>query len=451
MKKSLFFVAAATLVLASCNNDVKIDENVALEGSNAQKEISFSTYAQGPKRVKGNAPVANGAAFPTDYNFFISAYAAGAAGDYFNKAEYAHLTSTIWAGKDAANKQYWPLAAETLNFLAVTKQTTTGANAVFGDNGENFASQVVVTLANNATEQHDLMYAHGQGSVEKSGNALIFPEKVDMEFNHALAWVCFRVKAGNSVSKAIAIKGIKLKGAKYAGTFQAVVDGFDGTSALDWDADNTKWTAASASSDKYSPNLDGDTLSTYKKITTASFTAIGDGLLVVPTYGFETPQNSIASFDIEYSLNGNDYTYNYVPAELTYEKGKKYIYDITMTLHEIFVSATVANWADGGTTNVPIPTNSFVAPTGGTYDVAAAAGTYTIYVSGLGVADVITAAAANTSMVTAVTATNTAGVAKIAFTVAANASDAQSTTITLTDTTDPAKNTTITINQAAGN
>ena len=46
MKKCLFILAAAAVVLAGCNNDVKIAENVAPAGSNAQKEIAFSPLSQ---------------------------------------------------------------------------------------------------------------------------------------------------------------------------------------------------------------------------------------------------------------------------------------------------------------------------------------------------------------------------------------------------------------------
>ena len=42
MKKNLFFVAAAALMLASCSNDVKLDENTVPVGSNKQQEISFA-------------------------------------------------------------------------------------------------------------------------------------------------------------------------------------------------------------------------------------------------------------------------------------------------------------------------------------------------------------------------------------------------------------------------
>ena len=106
-----------------------------------------------------------------------------------------------------------------------------------------------------------------------------------MTFNHALAWVNFRVKAGNAASKAIAIKGIMLHGAYYAGTFQAAVANYDTTTTakpLGWVAANTKWTAVSGGriDSISSPNVVGDTLTSYVKINTSDFKGIGDGILV---------------------------------------------------------------------------------------------------------------------------------------------------------------------------
>ncbi len=486
--KKLFFFATAAVVLASCNNDVTISENTALAGSNAQKEIGFYPLAQMPKRAAGSAEynAVEGVAFPQNYEMKIVAYSipeTGTKGNYFGSATansaplFAYISAGTgagyWGGKTTNDKQYWPLAPATLNFLAVTNNGSPDADMVSETFQSDYASGVDVTLGNNipqtastSTGQHDLMYAYGTASVTQAGNVLTFPDKVDMTFNHALAWVYFRVKAGDAASEAISIKDIKLKNAYYGGTFQARVDNYNVTSpALAWNAENTKWTAAdNQGASVASPNFSaaynkkgaaGAAENDSKSLVNGSPFGVGDGILVVPTYGFASPTPSIASFDIEYYLNGNLYTYNFVPAVLTFEKGKKYIYDITMTLHEIFVNASVEEWKDGGTEYVDIPT--FAAGTAGrVFDIPATAGTYTFRVAGFeGDANPAVSGTLST-VITGATATITAyadGVATVKVVVPANTTGSAKNggTIILTDTgsgADAANNTTVTVNQA---
>ena len=484
MKKSLFFVAAAALVLAGCNNDVTLDENTALVGSNTQKEIGFFPLSHSPKRAAGSEKynAVNGVEFPRNYDMKVVAYSVpetGDPGNYFgtttaNEAPlFGYISSGdaagYWGGKTTTDKQYWPLSPATLNFLAVTNNGSPTADVVSETFDTDFAKKVVVTLTDNKpqtapeskTGQHDLMYAFGRASVTQTGNVLDIPKKVDMTFNHALAWVYFRVKAGNEAAQAISIKDIKLKDANYTGTFQAQVNNYNSrTTALSWDADNTKWTAASALSDNYSPNFSGDynkdadgtSGNDSKSLIHGTYFGVGDGILVVPTQGLD--KNSIGSFDIEYYLNGNLYTYNYTPAIRVFEKGKKYIYDITMTLHEIFVDASVEDWKDGATEYVDIPT--FAAGTAGrTFDIPATAGTYSFRVAGFtGDASPVVSGTLTTNITGATVGVSSysGGVATVRFVVPANAEGAKTGTIILTDTgtgADAANNTTVTVNQAA--
>ena len=93
-------------------------------------------------------------------------------------------------------------------------------------------------------------------------------------------------------------------------------------------------------------------------ITTSSGSAvIGNGILVVPNPnvdGESLLKESFKSFTIAYKMNGRDYTYTYTPADADRRlvQGKKYIFNITMTLQEITVSATVDDWS-----NVPATDN----------------------------------------------------------------------------------------------
>ena len=484
MKKKFFILAVAAAALASCSSDEVVSKNTTLPGNDIQqKEIAFSPLSRPSTRAAGAAEynVVEGVSYPQNYKMDVAAYSyvdATHKGDYFGGTygetfEYQpRSTNGYWAGDDP---QYWPLSPATLNFLAVSRGGSPDNSVVsstFGDGGTDWAKQVSVTLSDNkpqdanegaTTGQHDLMYAFGQASVTTSGNALNFPDNVAMTFNHALAWVYFRVKAGNADSEAISIKNIKLNGAYYAGTFQAQVNNYNTASTLSWNAANTKWTAANTSSDNYSPNFSssynydgtgaGGAVNS-ETLVNGSFFNVGDGILVVPTSEITPATSSIASFDIEYYLNGNLYTYNYVPAVLTYEKGKKYVYDITMTLHEIFIDASVENWEAGGTEYVDIPTFA-AGTTGRTFNIPATAGTYTFRVAGFTGASTPTVSGTLTTTITSATVTvsdYSAGVATVVFTVPANGGGvATGGTIILTDTGDgssAANNTTVTVSQA---
>lgn len=356
MKKSLFFVAAAAVVLASCSSDVKISENVALEGSNAQKEIAFTALRHTPK----HAPIANGAIFPVEYNFFLAAYSVNGGGDYFDKAEYARegASGNVWSGVEG-QKKYWPLSPDTLNFLAVTKSGADASNTTFGA-GEpraNFASKVVVTLADNRSTQHDLMYSYARAAVTKSGNVLTY-NNVQMPFNHMQAWVNFTVKAANDATKdaGIVVTGIQLKQAVYNGTATVTLNNYNQKDAehllsatLAWDG------TAYGEATKYDVNVPGIT---NVAVNSTSEIAAGTGLMIVPNPNktAEELNPSFTTFVVSYTLNGNAYTFEYTPtdAQKRMVPAHKYDFNIAFTLHEIKVNATVSNWTEDDY-NVAIP------------------------------------------------------------------------------------------------
>ena len=380
MKKHLYLFAVAAVALASCSSDDTIAENSSSFGSNQQKEISLFAVNQKATRAAGAAEynAVEAAAYPLNYNMKVVAYSVpvtGTAGNYFGSAtadggvlfsyQFASGASnptantSYWGGNPA---QYWPLSPATLNFLAVSKGGSPTADVVSPQFNANYASGVTVTLSDNKPQaattgigQQDLMYAFGRAQVTQSSNTISFPDKVDMTFQHALAWVVFRVKAKTSgVETAITINKITLNGAKYAGTFTAAVNNYDKAEAAGTDDDlswgTCQWTAASGdAANCESPNYTPAALTT-------SFAQVGDGLLIVPQGSMATPAAAFTSFTIEYVLNGNTYEYTYTPAENDRKllMDKKYIYDITFQLHEIFVNASVDTWTDGGTTSLTI-------------------------------------------------------------------------------------------------
>ncbi len=299
----------------------------------------------------------DGEVFPTEYNFYISAFAVDGGHDYFNKAEYAREgdSGNTWSGKDASNKQYWPLSSETLNFLAVTKSDADGTNTTFGTaTPDAYASKVVVNLADNRTAQHDLMFSYARAAVTKEGNTLAYNSgnNVAMAFKHAQAWVNFTVKAADAATAGagIVVTGIQLKQAVYNGTATVTLANYNSKSdalshTLAWDG--TAYTSAT----KYDVDVPTNkTTFSNVAVSSTSETAAGDGLMIVPnpTKTGDDLNASFTTFVVSYTLNGNDYTFEYTPtdAQKRMEPAHKYDFNITFTLHEIKVDATVTDWTD---------------------------------------------------------------------------------------------------------
>lgn len=345
--KKLFLFSVVALALGACSNDDVVTENTK---ANQPKEISFAPIAQPSTRATA---AVDGTTFPVAYNFYISAYAVDANGDYFNKAEYTREgeSGNTWSGV-ADQKKYWPLSPETLNFLAVTKAGS--STTTFGNTGTNFASKVVVELADNKTAQHDLMYSSARAAVTKTGNTLSYNggSNVAMAFAHAQSWVNFTVKAANNATAGagIVVTGIQLKGAKYTGTATVTLANYNSktealAATLAWDGD--AYTSATKE------NVDVPTnLSTFANVPVNSTSAItaGDGLMIVPnpTKTGDDLNSSFDTFVVSYTMNGRAYTFEYTPTaeQLRMQPGYQYIFNITFTLTEIKVNATVVDWTD---------------------------------------------------------------------------------------------------------
>ena len=418
MKKHLFLFAAAAVALASCSSDEQIAENSSLSQANQPKEIALTAFTQ-----KATRAAWDGTTFPGSgdgYGIKLASYDATHSSIYFNNGDFTYSTGTgdgiIY--HDATTPRYWPFADTWLHFLGVTYNTTPADNTIttnfssYGTNGT-----AAVTLADNSTKQNDLMYAIGYGHVQQTGNALVFPENVPMTYHHALASMRFRVKA--SIASAITVTAIKVNGAYESGVYNITHTGYDNQSSTEsvsgtWDV------SAQSPNVREVPGSDIGALNT-------TFSA-EKGLMVVPISG----GNSFSGITIEYTMNNVAYSYTYTPASLVLEQGKKYLYDITFTLHEILVNPTVTDWdATTPTTNVEIPMTAYAyseAAAAGTFNVAKEAGTYTVYISDF-------AAASTTYDVTVVGSDDTSFLTVSSASVTTDANKGAAITFTVTENT----------------
>lgn len=371
MKKNLFFLAVAAVALASCSNDQVVSENTT---TNQPKEIAFNPLSQKPTRA-----AAQGATFPTTNTMEVKAYQTQpSAAAYFDKTTYTYQyvggsasgSGTTWGGNPA---RYWPLSAAKLNFFAVSGAGVNASDITIADALASATVEYDATASNNAsntaysaTTQSDIMYAFGRDQVTQSGNTLTFPDDVDMEFKHALALINFQIKAGDAASTAIQIYKIELNGARYTGDL-TITNTNAATEAGAWSA-VVDWTPNDAVNNVIVPNIGNTTtpvaltqsfVPTNSNPETASDWA---SLMIIPSTQTPTVTNyGFTTFTIYYKYDGRDYTYTYAPADYTsstpnltaVEAGKKYTYQITMTLHEILVAPTVDDWDNA--TGSPFP------------------------------------------------------------------------------------------------
>ena len=333
MKKYLLLASVAALAFTSCS-----DQSTEFVGAPEAREISFSPVAKPTTRA-----AVDGTTFPTSASIEVAAYDATAEANYFAPATFSNVTSTAtWTGS-----KYWPFTPATINFLAYSELTAGSATW----NATNPASEVTLTMGDNKTAQNDLMYACGTGTVSQSTNTLTFPGNISMAFKHAQAWVKFTVKAGDATSaSAITVNSITLNSVSCQGTYTVTHANWDKTKAqrdaaapagtLDGSVSGV-WSAY----DTYAANVPAVKNAGYSALSTSAQDFAS--LMVVPNQG-------IASFTINYSLGGNTYNYTYTPASTALAQATKYIYDITLTVHEIVIAPTVEDWTNGGTTDVSI-------------------------------------------------------------------------------------------------
>lgn len=333
--KKLFLFSVAALAICACSKDEKIAENSA---SNQQQEIALNAFTTPTTRA-----ALEGTDLTDNQTMYVAAYQAApaTAGNYFGKTAFTGTKAAHWKGG-----KFWPLSEATLNFVAVT-----GAGLNAGDiNIESDLSSTTVdyrstaTGAYSATSQVDIMYADAQAAVTKSVNTLTFPV-VDMTFKHAMSLIKFAVK-GNSTTEitggtgAITVNSIKLNGAKYNGLLTITTT--NSTASASVPSSTHAWSnIADVVNDVTVPNLTDYALASkddyYSGAVGAQYS-----LLVIP--------GAIRSFDINYTVNGKQYTYRYFPqgsdADYAVAAGKKYVFQINFKLHEIEIAPTVTDWTD---------------------------------------------------------------------------------------------------------
>ncbi len=309
MKKILLIAASVMMVLASCT---KVNINYPDNGQ--PQEIAL--FSVNKNMVK--APVI-GTAFP-EYSMQVAAYLAQAdgatPGEYFGGTTFSK-NSGVWTGG-----QYWPISTAIINFFAVAPQVASACTTTFAALTNDKVATTTVT--NNADNQYDVMYALAQGT-HTAGEDY---ENVSMTFKHALSLITYT--DATSEDDDIVIKKVTLNNVYFDGTGTFTVP----------KAKYTSTTANDVVSASVTPTwvATGDVAN--KEIRT--------GILVVPnTYEYSATAAN-PSLTINYSVGDFTYDYTYtLPAAntpVTWAPGKKYNYNISISLNEIKIVPEVGTW-----------------------------------------------------------------------------------------------------------
>lgn len=199
MNKAIYFVAAASLALASCSNDETLDMG-------NQKGISFRTVAGLNSRV----------AEVTQSNLkgmSVTAYENGADAAYFTDVNYTREGQT---NTFVSNPEYNWLRGKTLYFLALATSADAwdAAKTVTFDKATNTYKTVLTDYTPDAdiSKHQDLMIGTASGTENNDANGL------DLTLKHILSQLEVRAKNTNA-AYAYSIKGVRIVAVKGTGTY----------------------------------------------------------------------------------------------------------------------------------------------------------------------------------------------------------------------------------------
>lgn len=320
-------MSVAAVAMTACTN-----ESTEFVGSNDAREIAFKPLNQNVTRAE-----VEGTIFPTGQDMYVAAYDATKGADFFGQTTFDEDGST---GKwKASPAKYWPLDAATINFLAYTG-VPSGSGSYF--NASHPAQDLTIPLADNSTNQYDLMYACGRQSRARGAAA----SDVAMDFKHALALIKFTVKSAADYGSTLKLQSIVLTGAHYSGTYTVTHTGWnDNDNDPAVQAVSGVWSSVGTQTNvTRTPETAAGWDAAGNATVTTTVCQVGAGILVVPDE--DDTADDYTSFTINYTLDGNPYSYTHTPADLDVHQAKKYTFAITMTLNEIIIAPTVTDYVE---------------------------------------------------------------------------------------------------------
>lgn len=375
MKKFFMFAAMASVALVSC---VKNEPGAGLSGSGEQNLISFEAPILAPA-VKSVQEIVQ---FPADKTFQIWAYytqenfagTAVASNEYMNNVQIKYwdregATNYKWTAQD---KYYWPNSGY-LTFVGYAGTVT---------NDDVVATGLKFDYAVNAAADEDLLVSQVAYNLQRpaapsANDQANYTGQVQVQFEHALASLVFKVKSGvyesngAGINTDLAVTKIEVIGVHNTGSFsqgfttwatgnqmiKPEITAGDPASAVVTDgwsaqAGTTTYTAFTTSGSVPHKELTGVPQLVHDiDAATADYSV--SNLIVLPqtipadatlkiTYDFRNDSMGAGVW-----ITGNTATAklstDYVP---TWMRGYRYTYNVTLTLDEITFDPEVSAWVD---------------------------------------------------------------------------------------------------------
>ena len=397
MKKTFLFLGAAMMMLAACNKS----ETVNVPEAQGPVELGFKAFSA--KHTKGAE--LTGSLLPNTYGIYAAATQKNASGVIENPSFFTGneqlfgttdtpVATTLWhAGEYATSAfspkpQYWPIGGVQMDFLAYSMPMASHEGVADGDwkavwdnATTDVASQVTFYNVNTYDNQEDVLFAaandmNGSSSAVIAGDAV---RGVNLAFDHAQALLIFNVKVkgesaadNDAVSEKMKIKEIAFYTAdrveamreheqllpsnpshvladrvndditlKTIGTFR--VDNSRNNLLASWSdlaSDKDQHKMPDGVTAKSDSNLEASIVDDAKVIDydepipyAEKYRQLGETLLI--------PEQTKVNFTITYEVGGKTMLYTYNDLRGVWEKGKKYIYNLDLTLNEIVITESV--------------------------------------------------------------------------------------------------------------
>ena len=328
MKKFMFFAAAAVVLFASCNkqetasvNDESLQKEMSVLAFNANRSKGYTGWTSGQTAFE---EVADPEATTTKTDRAMRLAVSCDDGVLFtNEAFKKDASDGMW---HATPKKYYPVGQTKFDFLAYS--VGTDANYI----GEFTGTDKITMQVGESFYQDDIIYSANEVNGAQS-------EAVAMKFGHAQAWINMNLylKKGTVDGVKFKVNSITWKNIKNEGVLTILPS----STVADVKA-TCSWSFFGIDAKDVAMDDAHNVLAADLQIAAADTPTPAE----LAKLNMLLPAQNHTTFVINYTIGEGagaqtfDYEYK-TPATTTWEAGKKYVYNIGITVYEITVNPSV--------------------------------------------------------------------------------------------------------------